>query len=105
MARTRLKGGPRDGDEIVCPCIGACQCTTFGHGMSNIETIDDGYIENLMYRRDGDCWVPDHIERVTMVVRNVCPRCNRPMPAGTVNCKNCGAEMYPSGEWEEDGND
>ena len=42
-------------------------------------------------------WVPDRIQRQTMVVSGSCPRCSRPMPDGTVNCKNCGAEMDPLG--------
>ena len=90
-----LIGGPRDGDLVHCCGNSACDCQVFGHGAGN--HIMDGYVEWLMYRRTDEGWVPDHIERQTMICRDVCPRCGRPMPSGTVNCKNCGAEMDPLG--------
>ena len=103
MARTKIIGGPRDGDEILCSCSGDCKCERFGHGAPNGNKILDGYIEWLIYRKEDGCWVPDRIERQTMVVATgSCPRCMRPMPDGTVYCKNCGAEMDPSSEWETD---
>ena len=66
-----------------------------GQGANN--KIEDGYIEWQMYRRERGGWVPDRIQRQTMIVTGSCPRCSRPMPVGTVNCKNCGAEMDPLG--------
>ena len=95
MALTRIIGGPRDGDEILCRCVDECTCATFGHGSAGGNKILDGYIEWLMYRKENGAWVPDHVERETMVVTWCCPRCDRPMPDGAVNCKNCGAEMNP----------
>lgn len=103
MARTWLKGGPRDGDEILCPCVDVCSCESFGHGAPNGNHIMDGYVEWLMYRREGAHWIPDHIKREVMIVKGVCPRCCRPMPQGTVYCKNCGAEMDVSSEWQTEG--
>jgi hypothetical protein len=100
MALTQIVGGPRDGEEILCTCIGECQCKSFGHGAPNGNKIMDGYVEWLMYRKENGCWVPDHVRRQTMVVTGSCPRCNLPMPEGTVNCKDCGAEMDVSREWE-----
>lgn len=99
MAIMTIKGGPRDGDVIVCACDRACACESFGHGHGN--HIRDGYVEWLMYRREGQYWVPDRIERQTMIASGQCPRCDRPMPTGTRYCKNCGAEMDPSIEWSE----
>jgi hypothetical protein len=93
--RLELIGGPRDGDFVHCCIEPVCECQTFGHGANN--KIDDGYIEWLMYRRERGGWVPDRIQRQTMVGTRSCPRCSRPMPDGTVNCKNCGAEMDPLG--------
>ena len=90
-----LIGGPRDGDVVECCGQPACDCQTFGHGARN--TIMDGYVEFQMYRRTDRGWVPDRIERKTMVGFNGCPRCQRPMPRGTIYCKNCGAEMDPLG--------
>lgn len=104
MSETRIKGGPRDGDVIMCACVGECQCKSFGHGAPNGNKIMDGYIEFLMYRRENGCWVPDRIERQTMCSGSgMCPRCGRAMPDGTVYCKNCGAEMDVSSEWEGGG--
>lgn len=100
MAVTVIRGGPRDGDSIACACQGVCACESFGHGAPNGNHIRDGYIEWLMYRKEDGYWVPDRIRRETMVVTGSCPRCDRPMPVGTVNCINCGAEMDPSSEWE-----
>ena len=99
MAVTKIVGGPRDGDTVVCACLDACKCESFGHGAPNGNKIRDGFIEWLMYRRENGCWVPDRIERQTMIVTNTCPRCDRPMPDGTRYCLNCGAEMDPSIEW------
>lgn len=95
MTRLPLIGGPRDGDMVHCCMVDPCQCQTFGHGAPNGNKIMDGYVEWLMYRRTEAGWVPDRIERETMICQNLCPRCDRPMPPGTVNCKNCGAEMDP----------
>ena len=100
MAWTKISGGPRDGDAILCACEGECHCESFGHGAPNGNKILDGYVEWLMYRKENGCWVPDHIERQTMVITGSCPRCSRPMPDGTVYCLNCGAEMDVSREWE-----
>ena len=97
MTRRQLKGGPRDGDFVNCCTEVTCDCQTWGHGNPGGNKISDGYVEVLMYRRDGEFWVPDRVERRTMVGLWLCPRCNRPMPRGTVNCKNCGAEMDPLG--------
>ena len=93
--RLELIGGPRDGDFVHCCIEPVCECQTFGHGANN--KIADGYIELLMYRRECGGWVPDRIQRQTMCGTGSCPRCSRPMPDGTVNCKNCGAEMDPLG--------
>ena len=93
--RLKIIGGPRDGDWISCCLNDPCECTTVGHGAPNGNKIMDGYVEFLMYRRESGGWVPDRIERRTMILTGNCPRCNRPMPKGTVNCKNCGAEMDP----------
>lgn len=102
MALTEIKGGPRDGDVITCACkLGECECEQFGHGAPNGNKIMDGYIEWMMYRKEGGFWVPDRIERQTMVCKGQCPRCGHFMPTGTVNCKNCGAEMDVSAEWEQ----
>ena len=103
MTRTKIVGGPRDGDEIICACVGECVCKSFGHGAPNGNHIQDGYVEWLMYRRENGRWVPDRIERQMMVCSDLCPRCGRPMPNGTVNCKNCGAEMDVRAEWAEGG--
>lgn len=100
VAQTQIKGGPRDGDVITCACVGDCECETFGHGAPDGNKIMDGYVEWLMYRREGGCWVPDRIERQTMAVTGSCPRCGRAMPNSTVYCKNCGAEMDVGHEWE-----
>jgi len=99
VSRMKIVGGPRDGDEVVCGCAGECECTSFGHGAPNGNHIMDGYVEWLMYRRVNGCWFPDRLERQTMVCCDLCPRCQRPMPSGTANCKNCGAEMDASSEW------
>ena len=99
MALTKIVGGPRDGDTILCPCPDVCTCESFGHGAPNGNKIRDGYTEWLMYRRDNGAWTPDRIERKTMVVTGLCPRCDRPMPDETKYCLNCGAEMDPSIEW------
>lgn len=95
--RLQLIGGPRDGDWVHCCMDESCECETWGHGSPNGDKIMDGYVEYLMYRRDKGGWVPDKIERKTMVVTGLCPRCQRPMPDETVYCKNCGAEMDPLG--------
>ena len=100
MALTHIKGGPRDGDVIMCACQVECKCVAFGHGAPNGNYIRDGYIEWLMYRKENNYWVPDRVERETMVPKDFCPRCDRAMPPGTINCKNCGAEMDLSAEWE-----
>ena len=102
MARTQITGGTRDGDWITCKCIGECECEMFGHGAPGGNKIMDGYVEYLMYRKENGCWVPDRIERQTMVCEGSCPRCQRPMPKGIVYCRNCGAEMNPSAEWEDE---
>lgn len=93
--RLQLIGGPRDGDVVTCCSVDDCDCKEWGHGANN--KILDGYIEWQMYRRERGGWVPDRIQRQTMVVAGCCPRCSRPMPNGTVYCKNCGAEMDPLG--------
>lgn len=93
MAILQLIGGPRDGELVSCCANQSCECTFWGHGYGN--SILDGYVEWLIYRRTDKGWIPDRIERQTMIVTGCCPRCDRPMPAGTVNCKNCGAEMDP----------
>jgi len=94
--RLQLIGGPRDGDWINCCSNDPCDCETVGHGAPNGNKIMDGYVEYLMYRRESGGWVPDRIERQTMCSGSgLCPRCSRSMPDGTVNCKNCGAEMDP----------
>lgn len=90
-----LIGGPRDGDMVNCCSVDNCDCKEWGHCANN--KILDGYIEWQMYRRERGGWVPDRIQRQTMVADGSCPRCSRPMPKGTVNCKNCGAEMDPLG--------
>lgn len=100
MALMKLKGGPRDGETIMCACPNVCVCESFGHGHKN--EVFDGYVEWLMYKREGDCWVPSHVVRETCVPTGGCPRCGRVMPIGTVYCKNCGAEMDVSHEWESD---
>lgn len=100
MARLELKGGPRDGDVVNCCLESVCECTTWGHGYSGRNMIQDGYVEFRIYRREGQYLVPDHIEKVTMIAKGFCPKCNRAMPDETVNCKNCGAEMDPLG-WSE----
>ena len=100
--RLPLIGGPRDGDVVNCCGQPACDCQTFGHGASGSSTIMDGYIEWQMYRRTERGWVPDRIERQTMIVSGNCPQCQRPMPDGTIYCRNCGAEMDPLGtEWND----
>ena len=100
--RLPLIGGPRDGEFVNCCPEENCDCQKFGHGAPNGNRIMDGYVEWLVYRRTEAGWVPDGIERQTMVCGGLCPRCNRPMPNGTVYCKNCGAEMDPLGtEWAD----
>lgn len=95
MANLQLIGGPRDGDWVNCCGSLECNCQTFGHGAPNGNKIMDGYVEFLMYRRTNRGWEPSHTERKTMICRDTCPRCNRPMPNKTTYCKNCGAEMNP----------
>ena len=96
--RLQLIGGPRDGDWVNCCGELECNCQTFGHCAPGGNKIMDGYVEWLMYRRTPAGWVPDHVERQTMVGGcNQCPRCGRVMPDGIVCCKNCGAEMDPLG--------
>jgi hypothetical protein len=102
MAVMQIVGGPRDGDSITCPCEDECQCLEFGHGAPNGNKILDGYVEWLMYRKENGCWIPDHIQRQTMVCVGFCPRCGRSMPENTVNCLNCGAEMDVSSEWNSE---
>jgi hypothetical protein len=93
----QLVGGPRDGDWVHCCTEEKCDCQRFGHGALGGNKIADGYVEYLIYKRDGEHLVPSHIERKTMVGGNNCPRCTRPMPRGTIYCKNCGTEMDPLG--------
>ena len=100
MALTRICGGPRDGEVVACACDGECRCVSFGHGAPNGNKILDGYVELLMYKRKDGCWVPSHVHRETMVANTICPSCDRPMPAKTVYCINCGAEIDVSQEWE-----
>ena len=98
MALMTLKGGPRDGDTILCTCLNVCTCESFGHGYAN--HVFDGYFEWLMYKREGEYWVPSHIVRETCVPTGSCPRCGKKMPDGTIYCLDCGAEMDVSAEWE-----
>lgn len=98
MALMTIKGGKRDGDTILCVCPVTCVCDSFGHMYRN--EVFDGYIEWLMYKREGGCWVPSHVVRETCVPTGLCPRCGKKMPEDTIYCLDCGAEMDVSEEWE-----
>ncbi len=93
MAVTPIIGGPRDGTDYQCACAGDCDCDVFGCGARDGNQIMDGYVLWQMYRKVGGAFRPSHIMKQTMILEDVCPRCDRPMPPKTNNCKNCGACM------------
>lgn len=94
MARTPIVGGSRDGTEFVCACKGECTCEMFWCGIGDcLHTIRDGYLLWQVYQKVDGAFRAGHITKETAILKDVCPRCDRPMPEGTEICRNCGARM------------
>ncbi len=94
MATTPVISGPLAGHDHVCTCDITCNCETFTAGAENGNHIRDGYILWQVYRQVCGAFVADHVRKQTMILRDTCPRCDRPMPSKTEQCLNCGADMH-----------
>ena len=100
MSKLLVIDGPRKGDYVNCCSKAVCECNYWGHCLFP-RTIRDGYTETLIYRREGDHWIPHRVNRETCILKDYCPSCDRPMPPKTAFCLNCGTDMDPLG-WNEE---
>lgn len=100
MARLLIVSGPREGDYVNCCDKPVCCCNYWGHLVAG-SSIKDGFTETLIYRRIVDKLIPYRTHRETCIVKDTCPKCERPMPPKTKYCLNCGTDMDPLG-WNEE---
>jgi len=94
MASTPIASGPLAGTAYQCQCVDECQCDTFTAGAADGNRVFDGFVLWQVYRKVGGVFVAGHVKKEVVILRDICPRCDRPMPSETVNCLNCGADMH-----------